>query len=93
MVDVVAPDDDEPFRLRYGLPATVGIAAVAALLSVATSGGNVCPVGICGNVRECVLSTSATSGGNCVSGGNVWCSRCIDPRKFAITRHILQINV
>ena len=30
----------EPFRLRYGLPATVGIAALAAALSVATSGGN-----------------------------------------------------
>jgi len=35
-----ASDEHAPFQLRYGLPATVGIAAIAALLSLATSGGN-----------------------------------------------------
>jgi len=32
--------DAEPFRLRYGPLASVGITAIAAILAVATSGGN-----------------------------------------------------
>jgi len=39
-VDGTEADDHEPFQLRYGLPATVGISSLAALLSLATSGGN-----------------------------------------------------
>jgi len=39
-VAAAAEPDIEPFRLRYGPLATVAIASIAALLSVATSGGN-----------------------------------------------------
>jgi len=35
-----APDVHEPFQLRYGPLSTLAIASVAALLAVATAGGN-----------------------------------------------------
>jgi len=40
LMTAAAALDSEPFRLRYGPWATVAITSIAALLSLATSGGN-----------------------------------------------------